>query len=156
MEKMVENDETFNFLKTIRSSPAFWHQKQRELMFMIRHLGCPMFFLTLSAAETEWTKLLQILKQVLDNLSLSTEQVLEFQWSERADLIRRDPVTCARYFDHRSIELFKILRTEVSPLGKLTDYYLRIEFQQRGHHMCTPYFGYKTLPSMIIIHWMRL
>ena len=50
----------------------------------------------------------------------------------RADLIRRDPVTCARYFDHRSKELFKVLRSEVSPLGKLTDYYLRIEFQQRG------------------------
>ena len=63
---------------------------------------------------------------------MSVEEVLEFQWSERADLIRRDPVTCARYFDHRSKELFKVLRSEVSPLGKLTDYYLRIEFQQRG------------------------
>ena len=31
MEKMVENDEAFKFLKT-RSYPAFWHQKQRELM----------------------------------------------------------------------------------------------------------------------------
>ena len=131
LERMVEDDEAFKFLKTIRSSPAFWHQKQRELMAMIRQLGCPTFFLTLSAAETKWLDLLRILKQILDGVMLSVEEVLEFQWSERADLIRRDPVTCARYFDHRPKELFKVLRSEVSPLGKLTDYYLRIEFQQR-------------------------
>ena len=53
-------------------------------------------------------------------------------WNERAELIRRDPVTCARYFDHRSKELFRVLRSEVCPLGKLTDFYMRIEFQQRG------------------------
>ena len=116
----------------VRSSPAFWQQKQRELMSMIRQLGCPTFFLTLSAAETKWTELLRILKQILDDVDLSVEEVLEFQWSERADLIRRDPVTCARYFVHRSQELFKVLGSEVIPLGKLTDYYLRIEFQQRG------------------------
>ena len=132
LDKMIESDDAFKFLKTVRCSPAFWQQKQKELMAMIRQLGCPTFFLTLSAAETKWIELLRILKEILDNVKLSTEQVLEFQWSERAELIRRDPVTCARYFDHRSKELFKVLRSEVSPLGKLTDYYLRIEFQQRG------------------------
>ena len=124
LERMVEEDEAFKFLKTVLSSPAFWQQKQRELMSMIRQLGCPTFFLTLSAAETKWPELLSILKHILDGVRLSGEEVLEFQWSERADLIRRDPVTCARYFDHRAKELFKVLRSEVSPLGKLTDYYL--------------------------------
>ena len=95
-------------------------------------MGCPTFFLTLSAAETKWLELLRILKQILDDVKLSVKEVLEFQWSEGADLIRRDPVTCDRYFDHRSKELFKVLRSEVSPLGKLTDYYLKIEFKQRG------------------------
>ena len=94
------------FLKQVRSL-AFWQQKQRELMSMIIQLGCPTFFLTLSAAETKWLELLRILKQILDDVKLSVEEVLEFQWSERADLIRRDPVTYARYFDHRSKELFK-------------------------------------------------
>ena len=53
LERMVEDDEAFKFLKQVRSSPAFWQQKQRELMSMIRQLGCPTFFLTLSAAETK-------------------------------------------------------------------------------------------------------
>ena len=98
---------------------------------MIRQLGCPTFFLTLSDVENKWTELLKILKQILDYVKLSIEEILEFKWSERAYLIRRDPVTCARYFDHRSKVLFKVLRSEVNPLRKLTDYYLRIEFQQR-------------------------
>ena len=153
LERMVEDDEAFKFLKTVRSSPAFWQQKQRELMSMIIQLGCTMFFLTLSAAEIKWIELLRILKQILDDVKLSVKEVLEFQWSERADLIRRDPVTCARYFDHRSKELFKVLRSELSPLGKLTDYYLRIEFQQRGSHMCIRYFGYKMRPSMATIRY---
>ena len=123
LERMVEYDEAFKFLKTIRSSPTFWQQKQRELMSMIRQLGCLTFFLTLSAAETKWAELLKILKQILDDVKLSVEEVVEFQWSERAGLIRRDPVTCARYFDHRSKELLKALRSELSPLAKLTDYY---------------------------------
>ena len=129
---MIAHDDAFKFLKTIRSSPAFWQQKQKELMSMIRQLGCPTFFLTLSAAETKWPELLRILKEILDDVKLPTDAVLELQWNERAELIRRDPVTCARYFDHRSKELFRVLRSEVCPLGKLTDFYMRIEFQQRG------------------------
>ena len=129
---MIAHDDAFKFLKTIRSSPAFWQQKQNELMSMIRQLRCPTFFLTLSAAETKWPELLRILKEILDDVKFLTDAVLELQWNERAELISRVPVTCARYFDHRSKELFRILRSEVCPLGKLTEFYMRIEFQQRG------------------------
>ena len=122
LEKIIENDEAFRFLKRIRSTPAFWQQKQKELMGMMRQLGCPTFFLTLSAAETKWPELLQILKEILDGVKPSYEEILEFQWGERADLIRRDPVTCARYFNHRSKEFFKVLKSKVSPLGILSDY----------------------------------
>ena len=125
---MIAHDDAFKFQKTIRSSPAFW-QKQKELMSMIRQLGCPTFFLTLSAAETKWPKLLRIMKEIFDDVKLPTDAVPELQWNERAELIRRDPVTCARYFDHRYKELFRVLRSELCPLGKLTDFYMRIEFQ---------------------------
>ena len=56
---------------------------------------------------------------MLDDVKLPTDVVLELQWNQRAELIRRDPVTCARYFDHRSKELFRVLRSEVCPLDKL-------------------------------------
>ena len=111
----------------------------------------------MSAAETKWPELLRILKEILDDVKLPTDAVLELQWNGRAELIRRDPVTCARYFDHRSKELFRVLRSEVCPLGKLTDFYMRMEFQQRGSphvhsHLCiknAPKYGISQLNEVI-------
>ena len=70
LERMIENESAFKFLKTKRSTPAFWKQKQKELMSMMRQLGCPTFFLTLSAAETKWPELLKILEEILGPYSL--------------------------------------------------------------------------------------
>ncbi|XP_076081637.1 uncharacterized protein LOC143052478 [Mytilus galloprovincialis] len=55
-------------------------------------------------------------------------------WQEKCRLIKSDPVTCARYFDYRVQKFFKdILMDElVKPLGEVTDYFYRVEFQQRG------------------------
>ena len=58
-------------------------------MYMIRQLGSPEFFLTLFAAETKWLEPLSIPKQMLDDVNVSVEEVVEFQWCERADLIRK-------------------------------------------------------------------
>ena len=107
---MIAHDDAFKFLKTILSSPAFRQQKQKELMSMIRQLGCPTFFLTLSEVETKWPELPRILKEILDDIKLPTDAVLELQWNERAELIRRDPVTCARYLNHRSKELYTTIK----------------------------------------------
>ena len=151
LERIFENDEAFKFLKEVGSTPEFWQQKQRELMSMIKQLGCATFFLTLSAGETKWLDPLRILKQILENIKLSVEEVLEFQWSEKADLIWRDPVTCARCFHHRSKEMFKVLRSDVSPLGKLTEYYLRKEFQQRGSPHVHSLHWVQDAPNMVTI-----
>ena len=44
LERMVEDDEAFKFLKQVRSTPAFWQQKQRELMSMISSWDVPRSF----------------------------------------------------------------------------------------------------------------
>ncbi|KAI6656092.1 hypothetical protein LOD99_11325 [Oopsacas minuta] len=88
LEHMLAHDVAFKFLKTIRSSPAFWQQKQKEFMSMIRQLRCPTLYLTLSVADTKWPKLLIILKEILDNERLSTDIVQDLQWSELAELIK--------------------------------------------------------------------
>ena len=101
---------------------------------MIRQLGVPTIFLTLSAAETRWTELLVILDKVLENKDITEAEAKEMSYVQRCDLIRADPVTCARYFDHRFRQLFKLLKLENGPLGehKIKDSYCRVEFQHRG------------------------
>ena len=61
IESLVQHDDGFRMLKGIRSSPAFWEAQKKKALGMIRQLGKPAFFITLSAAETMWPELLSSL-----------------------------------------------------------------------------------------------
>lgn len=64
---------------------------------------------------------------------LTEAEAIEMTWQEKCELIRCDPVTCARYFDNR-IQCFlnSVLKSESQPIGEIVDNFGRIEFQQRG------------------------
>lgn len=100
---------------------------------MIRQLGIPTLFITLSAAETHWKPLLMSLGKLLNKKIYTNEELDEMTWNEKSRLIRSDPVTVARYFDYRVQQFFKtFLLASTSPLGVVEDFFYRIEFQQRG------------------------
>ena len=134
INNLLSKDQAYRVLVNDRTSPVYWQRKMKELFAMIRQLGCPTFFLTLSAAETRWTELLVILYKVLKNEDITEEQVSTLSFPEKCELIRSDPVTCTRYFDHRINELFKLLKSENGPFApyKIVETYYRIEFQSRG------------------------
>lgn len=100
---------------------------------MIRTLGPATFFLTLSTAETQWVDLLRILAKVVDEKEYSDEELPNLTWSEKSRLIQSDPVTCAKHFDH-SLQSFmtNFILSDLHPVGNVTDWFSRIEFQQRG------------------------
>ena len=52
---------------------------------------------------------------------------------EKSKWLRSNPVTAARHFHYRLNTFFQnFLKSCANPLGKLTDYAIRIEFQARG------------------------
>ena len=54
-------------------------------------------------------------------------------WPQKCNLISKDPGTCALYFNNRVRKFFKhILNIPHSPLGKLQNFFYRVEFQHRG------------------------
>ena len=100
---------------------------------MMRQLGIPTWFCSFSVAETKWKNLLQILSKSLNNKDLSERDIDDLSWIEKCELIKKDPVTCSRYFDHRfKMFMSHILKGNICPLGKIVDYFYRVEFQQRG------------------------
>lgn len=102
---------------------------------MIRQLGKPTFFLTLSAAESHWLELIQTLMKYSEKgHTLSIKEAYDLDYNVKTDLIRNDPVTCARYFDHKVQKFMWLLRQKNSVFGEhvLEDSYQRVEFQQRG------------------------
>jgi len=110
-------------------------------MAMLRQLGCLFFiFLTLSAAETKWTELLTILCKVLDKKDI-TEEADKLSWQEKIRLIKGDRVTCARYFDYRFKEMWKLVKHENGIFApyRVENFYVRYEMQFRGsiHAHCS-------------------
>ncbi|XP_072565310.1 uncharacterized protein [Paramormyrops kingsleyae] len=129
LQKMFNFDEGYKFLRPIRGTPVFWQSVQKDLFAMVRQLGIPTWFCSFSSADLRWTELMTaIFKQ--DGIDASSA---ELDWSERCALLKNNPVTAARMFDYRFHCFLKdVIMSEAQPIGKIVDYFYRIEFQQRG------------------------
>ncbi|XP_041863244.1 uncharacterized protein LOC121653673 isoform X1 [Melanotaenia boesemani] len=129
LKQLLDVDDGFRFLKPIRGTPAFWQGVQKDLMACVRQLGIPTWFCSFSSADLRWQNLLKtILKQ-----EGRTQTFEELEWTDRCDLLRRNPVTAARMFDFRwHCFLKEVLMSSSNPIGKIIDYFYRVEFQCRG------------------------
>ena len=50
----INKDKAYRFMKNVRGSPAYYQRTFYDLLAMIRQLGTPTWFLTLSAADMKW------------------------------------------------------------------------------------------------------
>ena len=127
-------DEGYRIFRTIRNSPPYLESCKKDIMAMIRQLGLPTWFISLSAADTKWHDLIIILGKLNDGRDY-TKDLREgnMTWDNITRLISIDPVTCARYFNNRTDTFIKeVLESRHHPIHKITDYVYRIEFQHRG------------------------
>lgn len=73
------------------------------------------------------------LSKLVNGKMLSTNEDDSLTSEENCILIKSDPVTRARYFDHRFPSyLAFVLKSEMNPIGEIQYYFYRVEFQQRG------------------------
>lgn len=70
-------------------------------------------------------------------------------WQERCFWIRTNPVTVARQFKHRTnLFLNEVIRAEAAPIGKVEDFFVRVEFQQRGSQHIHCLFWIQNAPKI--------
>ena len=132
-QEIVKYDDGYKIFKNVCSSPPYFEAKKRDLMAMIHQLGIPTLFISLSAADTEWTELLQSIYMLIKKEEITLEQVEQMSWPQKCDLISKDPATCALYFNNRVKKFVKhILKSPHSPLGRLQNFFYRVEFQHQG------------------------
>ena len=133
VDKLVNLDEGYYIFRQLRNSPAYSETRKKDIFAMIRQLSLPTWFMSLSAADTRWTDLLKMLAKLNDGIDYSEKELENLSWQEKTKLVQKDPVTCSRYFDHRVQEFLNtVLKSSCEPIGKLLDYFYRVEFQQRG------------------------
>lgn len=132
-DNIVRLNEGYRVLRNLRGSPAYWESAKKDLFAMIRQLSIPTWFCSLSAAESRWTDLLKILGKLVNEKDYTDDDIENLTWQEKCKLIKSDPVTCTRYFNHRvQVFISDVLKSSLAPLGKIVDYFYRVEFQQRG------------------------
>ena len=59
LQHLVRTEHAYKFLKNIRGSPAYWQHELYDVLAMLRCLGIPTWFLTLSAADLHWPEMIQ-------------------------------------------------------------------------------------------------
>ena len=61
IKSLIAKDEAFNLMNTLKGTPAYWKRFQLEVLAMIKQLGLPTFFITLSCADLRWHGLIEII-----------------------------------------------------------------------------------------------
>ena len=99
---------------------------------MIRQLGTPTWFFTLSAADLKWPDMIQTIARQY-GVYYTDDDVAALSFDDKSNWLKRNPVTAARHFQYRLNSLFQgFLKSTAKPLGEIVDYAIRIEFQARG------------------------
>ena len=128
MNFLMKKDMIYRHLQSIRGSPQYWHQRLKDLFGMTRQLGFPTFFLTLSCADLRW-------KEFIDTFARhsGTKVKDSYTFEEKTKLLRSNPVLAARLFEKRFNRFMNMfIKGGVWCLGKVQDWYARIEMQFRG------------------------
>ena len=74
VKRFVSNDQDFLFMNQIKETPAYQKKLHRDVLAMLKQLGCSSFFLTLSCADLRWIELVEVISK-LNSLGLTRENV---------------------------------------------------------------------------------
>ena len=128
VKSFIAKDEGYNFMNTIKGTPAYWNRFLFEVLGMVKQLGLPTFFMTLSCADLRWDELVSIISKLNCIKEVDIEKLSYF---ERCQILNMNPVVVAKHFQYRVEVFFKEIIVD-GPLGKVKCYAIRVEFQFRG------------------------
>ena len=148
LQQLIRTEQAYKFLKNIRGSPAYWQGKLYEVLAMLRSLGIPTFFLTLSVADLHWPEMIQAIAAE-GGMDISRETVGEMSVADKSWFLRQNPLTGVRKFHSRVDNFFaRYLLSSSNPLGHITDHVIKIEFQMRGSPHAHCLLWVKDAPKM--------
>lgn len=92
---------------------------------MVKRLGIPTWFMTLSCADLRWPELFQIIAKIQGE-KMANEELDAFSYNERCQMLNMNPVIVAKHFQYRVETFFsEVFLSKANPIGK-------VEFQMRG------------------------
>ena len=100
LSQHVRKDKAYSFMKNIRGSPPYYQRIFYDLLAMIRQLGTPTWFFTLSAADLKWPDMIKTIARQY-GVHYTDDEVAALSFDEKSNWLKRNPVTAARHFHYR-------------------------------------------------------
>ena len=117
VNKLVHSEHAYKFLRQVRGSPAYWQHELYELLAMLRCLGIPTWFLTLSAADLHWVEMLETIA-IHKGLPLTRKDIKKLSIKERSEKLKANPIQAVGLFQYRVESFFTHYITSPSnPVG---------------------------------------
>ena len=113
----------------IEGIPAYWKKFFFEVLAMVKQLGLPTFFMTLSCADLRWDELISITAS-LKGENLRDKDIQNMDFFTRCSYLNLNPVLLAKHFQYRVETFFQVVVLD-GPSGKVKYHSIRIEFQVR-------------------------
>ena len=98
---------------------------------MVKQLGIPPWFMTITCADFTWPELFLIIART-QGINMTDEKVETLSYFDRCSLLNLNPVLAAEHLQCRAETFFKVLMRSANPTGKIIYYALRIEFRMKG------------------------
>lgn len=134
-------ENSFMFMKNIRGTVAYWKQVLFNLLAMIKNLGSPTLFMTLSCNDYHWEELA---------MTLQGKKKCDIDLGSLPKNVQKDPLMTAKHFERRWRGLLKyVINGPNKPLGVIVDYFARVEFQARGSPHMHIFLWVKDVPNLL-------
>jgi hypothetical protein len=98
-QNLLLQHQAYLFLQQIPGSPPYWQKFMYEVVAMVKQLGIPKWFMTLSCADLRWPELFQIIARTKGNNM--AEEVDALSYHERCSMLNLNPVIVAKHFQYR-------------------------------------------------------
>ena len=128
-ENLTRYNRSYEVFKTVRGTSMYYEQSKKNLMAMLRQLGCPTLFLTLSCAEYEWLTLLKEIVETVERRKVSQDYIENLPAKEKNRLISENVVITTLHFQKRIDKLFALMKHDffVGTYKNLSCFYLLLQ-----------------------------
>ena len=135
--ELIHQDNIMKFLQNVRGSPSYWRKELYEAFAMLKTFGIPSLFMTFSCADMQWPEIVQAI-YATEGKPLSESEFAKLGWNDKASAVARNPMISIYQFIERFKAIHNFLTGKSYPLGKISNFIEKMEFQVRGspHYHC--------------------
>lgn len=120
-------------LSSVRTTPAYMQDARNKAHAMLRQLGTPTWFYTLTCRGHRQKELVATLYELFHKQPLTEDQYSKLTFHDVTHLMQKDAPTCARTFNDQLDAYIKYVMVGCKDaFGGVCDYFMMTEYQKRG------------------------